>query len=114
MSAIIDSNVWVEAMRQCRGKAVECKMTPLRMMIERMPGNTMVILESVICKLIVSSQVYFPGIEPTYTWHLCTDVAAKVLNRCTLSDPDKTDTVVFDYQFLEDFRRDNGKPDKQR
>ena len=48
MSAIIDSDVWVEAMRQCRGKAVECKMTPLRMMIERMPGNNMVKLESVI------------------------------------------------------------------
>ena len=50
----------------------------------------------------------------TYTWHLCTDVAAKVLNRCTLSDPDNTGTVVFDYQFLEDFRRDNGKPEKQK
>ena len=48
MSAIIDSDVWVEAMRQCRGKVVECKMTPLRMMIERMPGNNMVKLESVI------------------------------------------------------------------
>ena len=39
MSAILDSGVWVEAMRQCRGKNVERKMTPLRMMIERMPGN---------------------------------------------------------------------------
>ena len=48
MSAIIDSDVWVEAMRQCRGKAVECKMTPLRMMIERMPGNNMVNLECII------------------------------------------------------------------
>ena len=39
MSAILDSGVWVEAMRQCRDKNVERKMTPLRMMIERMPGN---------------------------------------------------------------------------
>ena len=48
MSAIIDSDVWVEAMRQCRGKAAEYKMTPLRMMIERMPGNNIVIREPVI------------------------------------------------------------------
>ena len=48
MSAIIDSDVWVEAMRQCRSKAVECKMTPLRLMIERMPGNNMVNLECVV------------------------------------------------------------------
>ena len=36
----------------------------------------------------------------------CTVVAAKVLNRCTLSgsDPKHLNTVVFDYQFLEDFR----------
>ena len=36
----------------------------------------------------------------------CAVVAAKVLNRCTLSgsDPKHLNTVVFDYQFLEDFR----------
>ena len=66
------------------------------------------------CKSTISLLVYFASTDPTYGWYLCTDVAAKVLNRCTLSDPDNADTVVFDYQFLEDFRRDNGNSEKRK
>ena len=57
MSAILDSGVWVEAMRQCRGKNVERKMTPLRMMIERMPGKWLYVNEYNYnhCKSFVTS-----------------------------------------------------------
>jgi len=44
VGAIIDSDAWVEALRPHRGEEHKNKLTPFKMMIQKMPGTLILML----------------------------------------------------------------------